>query len=173
MAKAIRRVADARADFWHKLSRRLVNENQAIIVENLGVRAMMANGRMSKHIADAGWHMFVRLLTYKAACAGKPVIKVGRMFPSAQLCHACKQRTKLTLSARTWTCEGCGAEHDRDINAAKNIRDEGLRIMAEGHPATVSGRDVRRWRPGASARPRKKEKPPLGEVSRAISSGVS
>ncbi len=144
VARAHDRVACARKDYLHKLSRRIVNENQVIAVEDLNVKGMLKNHNLAKAISDAGWGMFVRFLEYKAARAGKAFVKCDRWFPSTKTCSECGaiSETK-TLDVRSWDCQNCGAHHDRDINAAKNIRDEGLRILAGGLPAAARGGNVR------------------------------
>lgn len=140
VARAHEKVRRARADFLHKLSRRLVNENQVIAVEDLNVRGMVRNRSLAKAISDCGWSMFTNMLAYKAMRDGKHFVKCHRFYPSSKTCNDCGHVTSaLPLDVRKWTCQ-CGSVHDRDINAARNIRDEGLRILAEGYPATASGR---------------------------------
>lgn len=141
VARAHERVRRARADFLHKLSRRLVSENQAIVVEDLNVAGMMRNRKLAKAIGDCSWSMFTTMLAYKAARDGKAFVKCHRFFPSSKSCNDCGHVVaSMPLKLRRWTCPQCGSDHDRDINAAKNIRDEGLRkILAEGYPATASG----------------------------------
>jgi len=147
VARVHERVACARKDYLHKLSRRIVNENQAIAVEDLNVKGMMKNHCLAKAISDVGWNMLVNFLEYKAARAGKAFVKCGRWYPSSKACSECGSICdKMPLDVRSWTCAHCGAHHDRDINAARNIRDEGLRILAGGTPATASGGDVSRQR---------------------------
>jgi putative transposase len=140
VARAHEKVRRARADFLHKMSRRLVNENQVISVEDLNVRGMVRNRSLAKAISDCGWSMFTTMLAYKAVRDGKHFVKCHRFYPSSKTCNDCGHVTSaLPLNMRKWTCQ-CGSVHDRDVNAAKNIRDEGLRILAEGYPATASGR---------------------------------
>jgi putative transposase len=143
VARAHERVACARKDHLHKLSRRIVNENQVIVVEDLHVKGIMANHSVARATADAGWGMFTGFLAYKAARAGKAFVKCDRWYPSSKTCSACGSICdKMPLDVRAWTCVHCGAHHDRDINAAKNIRAEGLRILAGGALATVSRGNV-------------------------------
>jgi putative transposase len=145
VARAHERVACARKDHLHKLSRRIVNENQVIAVEDLHVKGMMKNHNLAKAVGDAGWRMFINFVEYKAARAGKAFVKCGRWFPSSKACSSCGCiKDNMSLDVRSWTCPHCGAVHDRDVNAAKNIRDEGLRVLADGPSATASGGDVRR-----------------------------
>ena len=164
VASAYKRLLDARGDFLHKLSRRLVNENQAIAVETLNVRGMMSNRSCAKAIGDCGWYSFAEMLRYKAEQEGKPFIKVDRFFPSSKQCSACGIKTDLTLDQRQWRCQSCGTSHDRDINAARNISAEGARLLAEGYPAAASGRAVSRWKPSSLARARKKEETREGSI---------
>ena len=129
------RVADARANFLHHVSRRLVNENQVIVTETLNVRGMIRNRRLARAIADAGWSELVRQIGYKAEWAGREHIAVDQWFPSTKRCSACHEiREGLTLADRRWRCEACGTTHDRDLNAAKNLAQEGLRLLDEQRP---------------------------------------
>jgi putative transposase len=115
------RVASRRADFQHKVSTRIIRDNQAVYVEDLCV-AGLARTRLAKSIYDAGWSGFVRMLEYKAARYGRSFRRIGRFEPSSQVCSACGVKGgPKPLSVREWTCAGCGAVHDRDLNAAKNI----------------------------------------------------
>ncbi|MDD1474992.1 transposase, partial [Dolichospermum sp. ST_sed4] len=133
VARVHRKITNCREDFLHKLSRRIVNENQVIVVENLHVKGMMHNHCLAKSIQQVGWGMFCTMLKYKAENEGKIYQEVDRFFPSSKTCHVClNQVGSLPLDIRFWTCEKCQARHDRDINAAINLRDEGLRIMTSG-----------------------------------------
>ncbi|CAI1627116.1 transposase, IS605 OrfB family [Serratia quinivorans] len=133
VAKLHAKIADCRLDNLHKLSRRLINENQVVCVESLKVKSMIRNPRLSKAIADAGWGEFVRQLQYKAEGAGRSVVAIDRFFPSSKRCSGCGYtQPKLALNVRTWHCSECGADHDRDINAAKNIKAAGLAVLAHG-----------------------------------------
>jgi putative transposase len=144
VARVHERIANTRKDFQHKLSRKLVNENQVIIVENLAVKNMVKNHNLAKAISDCGWSEFTRQLKYKAEKDGKTYLEIGRFFPSSKTCHVClNQVDSLPLDVRSWGCPNCKTRHDRDINAAVNIRDEGLRILALGTSATAQGGNVR------------------------------
>lgn len=144
LARAHERVADARKDYLHKLSRRIVNENQVIVVESLNVQGMARNRSLAKAISDVGWGEFTRQLAYKAEREGKAFVRVDRWYPSSKACSECGAiRDSLPLGVRRWECS-CGAVHDRDINAARNIRAEGLRLLAGGMPASAGGGTVRR-----------------------------
>ena len=140
VAKAHERVANARNDFQHKLSRQLIDENQAVIVETLKVKNMLKNRRLSRSIADAGWHSLITKLEYKAKQEGKQLVKIDQWFASSKTCSCCglKQET-MPLTIRSWLCT-CGATHDRDVNAAKNIRKQGiLKLKAEGLSVSADG----------------------------------
>ncbi|GAB4236785.1 MAG: RNA-guided endonuclease TnpB family protein [Stanieria sp.] len=143
VAKVHNKISLAREDFHHKLSRRLVDENQVIVVENLAVRNMVRNHQLSKAISQVGWGQFLTMLKYKAENEGKVYLEVDRFFASSKTCNNCLyQVSDLPLELRFWDCPSCGTHHDRDINAAKNIRDEGLRILAVGTTAlTLGSRD--------------------------------
>ena len=127
VALAHARVADARRDFHHKLSTRIVRENQAVTVEDLAVMGL-ARTRLAKPVHDAGWSAFVSMLEYKAALYGRQFRRVGRFEPTSQMCSACgvKDGPK-PLHVRTWQCTACGTVHDRDVNAARNIAALGRR----------------------------------------------
>jgi putative transposase len=121
VAVAHRKVRDQRADHHHKLALRLIREHQAVAVEDLAVVGL-ARTRLAKSVHDAGWAMFVRLLEEKAAQHGRRVVRIGRWEPTSQTCSTCGHRDgPKPLKIRTWTCPACGARHDRDVNAARNI----------------------------------------------------
>ncbi len=133
VARACSAVRDARQDHLHKLSRRLVNENQVIVVEDLSIKGMMKAKRHSRSISDAAWGELVRMLAYKAVWYGRTLVKVDRWFPSTKTCSACGTTGHiLSLSDREWECSDCGSSHDRDVNAARNILAEGLSVIACG-----------------------------------------
>lgn len=130
LAKLHRKVARIRADFHHKTSRRLVDENQALIFETLRIKNMMKNHHLAGAIADAGWGEFMRQCEYKAKREGKLFVKINTFFPSSKLCsHCLRKLSTLALSTRAWVCPSCGTHHDRDINAALNIKQEGIRNL--------------------------------------------
>ena len=121
-----------RPDFLHKMSRKLVNENQVIVLEDLNVKGMIKNRRLAKSIQDVGWGYFKTYVQYKADWESKTVVFVNRFFPSSKLCNGCKEKnTLLSLTDRVWVCPKCAAEHDRDENAAQNIKEEGIRLLLE------------------------------------------
>lgn len=131
IAKIHARIADCRKDFLHKLTSRLVRENQTISIESLAVKNMMANHKLAKAIADCGWGELVRQLEYKCDWHDRILVKIDRFFPSSKLCNSCGYKVKtLPLSVRKWECNACGKLNQRDQNAAKNILEAGLASVA-------------------------------------------
>jgi len=145
VAKVHSKITRCRDDFLHKLSRKIVNENQVIAVENLNVKGMVRNPNLALAISDAGWGQFCTMLKYKADGDGKTYIEVDRFFPSSKTCNVCLNQVRsLLLDVRNWTCENCKTNHDRDINASINIKNEALRILSLGTSDTANRGDVRR-----------------------------
>jgi len=133
LARNHARVADRRLDDTHKLSTRLVRENQVIVVEDLGIKNMVRNRSLSRVISDAGWSELFRQLAYKSSWYGRDFLKIDRFHPSSKKCSCCGHvLDRLPLSVRHWTCPACKAEHDRDVNAARNILAAGLAVSACG-----------------------------------------
>ena len=128
-----------RNDFLHKLSSSLVNENQVIGIEDLRVKNMLKNHNLAKAISEVAWSEFRRMLEYKSKWMERDLVIVGSNFPSSQLCSNCHYQNKLVknLEVRTWKCPYCQVVHDRDENAAKNILEEALKILAGGQPVTA------------------------------------
>jgi len=130
VAKIHARITDRRRDFSHKLSTRLIRENQTICVEDLAVKNMVKNHTLSKAISDVGWSEFVSQLDYKAKWYGRHLVKIDKWYPSSKRCFECGHiLDSLTLDIREWTCPECGVHHDRDINAARNIHAVGLTVF--------------------------------------------
>ncbi|WP_101101659.1 IS200/IS605 family element RNA-guided endonuclease TnpB [Macromonas bipunctata] len=141
VAKLHAKIADIRKDFTHKLSTRLIHENQVVAVETLAVGNMKKNRKLAKSIGDAGWAEFVRQLEYKAKWYGREVVKIDRWYPSSKRCSDCGYTAqKMPLNVRHWTCPDCGSSHDRDINAARNVLAAGLAVSARGEAVSPVSR---------------------------------
>lgn len=133
VAKIHEKISSCRLDTLHKVSKELVEEYDLISIEDLNVKGMIKNHKLSKHIADVSWGNFVTLLQYKCDWYGKELVKVNRFYPSSKTCGDCGWiNQNLKLSDRKWTCKSCGVIHDRDVNASKNILKEGLKIYGKG-----------------------------------------
>jgi putative transposase len=134
------KVRNARRDFLHRASTRLVRSASTIVIEDLAVKNMVRNRHLARVISDCGWGEFRRQLEYKCERAGRELIVVDRWYPSSKTCSACGHLLAgLSLSTRHWTCPSCGSRHDRDINAAKNILAAGLALSACGADVRHSG----------------------------------
>ncbi|MER5828228.1 RNA-guided endonuclease TnpB family protein, partial [Streptomyces mirabilis] len=152
VAKIYARIAGRRRDTLHKLTTRLVRENQTVVIEDLTVRNMVKNHRLARAISDAAWSEFRSMLEYKARWYGRELIAVDRWFPSSRLCSACNTlRDTMPLHVRTWTCD-CGVTHDRDVNAAHNL-------LAAGLAVAVCGAGVRPQRSTPDGQSATKQKP--------------
>ena len=133
LAKLHEKVANQRKDFLHKVSSKLVSENQTICIEDLNVKGMLKNEKLSKSISDVGWGMFRVMLEYKSNWYGVNLLMIGRFEPSSKTCSCCGTVNKdLTLEDREWLCSNCNTKHDRDINAAVNIKNFALRNYVSG-----------------------------------------
>ncbi|HEX4701818.1 MAG TPA: RNA-guided endonuclease TnpB family protein [Pseudonocardiaceae bacterium] len=133
VARVYAQIADRRRDVLHKLSTRLIRENQVVVVEALSVRTMMKNHRLARAISDASWSKFQSMLRYKGAWYGRTVIFIDRWFPSSKTCSRCGHSLdRLELNVREWTCPACHTVHDRDVNAAVNILAAGRAVAACG-----------------------------------------
>ena len=131
LAKLHEKIRNQRKDFQHKLSRKIVNENQVIVSEDLNVKGMLKNHKLAKSIQDASFSSFCNMIAYKANEQHRQYVKIGTFYPSSKLCHCCGFKYKvLKLEERFWTCPECGTYLDRDENAAINILNEGLKILS-------------------------------------------
>ncbi|WP_245863077.1 RNA-guided endonuclease InsQ/TnpB family protein [Streptomyces thermovulgaris] len=145
VARIHARITDRRRDFLHKLTTRLVRENQTVVIEDLTVRTLLKNHTLARAISDAAWTQLRSMLEYKCAWYGRDLVVIDRWFPSSRLCGACGTvRGKLPLNVREWTC-GCGTVHDRDVNAA-------CTILAAGPAASACGDGVRPQRESSRTR---------------------
>ena len=143
VAKIHEKIASCRLDTLHKVSYELVRDNGLIVIEDLHVKGMIKNRKLSKHIADASWGNFVNLLQYKCDWYGRELVKVNRFFPSSKTCNVCGWiNQNLNLSIREWTCKN-GHKLDRDWNASKNILKEGLKNISAGTVDYTGGEEIR------------------------------
>ena len=132
LAKKHEKINNIKENYLHEVSNWLIDENQIIAIENLSVKNMMKNHKLAKSIQELSLNRFKNILKYKAEWYGRTIVEVGRFYPSSKTCYECGNIYKgLTLSDRIWACPNCDAKIDRDINAAKNIKREGLRILNE------------------------------------------
>jgi putative transposase len=157
VAKIHARITDRRRDHLHKLTTRLVRENQTLVIEDLTVRNMVKNHSLARAISDAAWRELRTMLEYKAAWYGRNLVVVDRFFPSSRLCSTCGTlQMRMPLSVRTWTCDSCGTTHDRDVNAARNL-------LAAGLAVSVCGAGVRPQRRTPGGQSATKQKTPRRE----------
>jgi putative transposase len=171
VVRAHRKVRNARRDFLHQTSTRLVRTADLIVIEDLAVQNMVRNRSLARAIADCGWGEFGRQLAYKCQRYGRRLVVIDRWYPSSKTCSACgHQLTNLSLSTRQWTCPSCGARHDRDINAAKNILAAGLAAGA-GNGTDACGGTVRRAGTPRAHVPAKQEPQPVRAGIPALQDG--
>lgn len=138
VAKLHEKITNAKNDFLHKLSRQLIDENQVIVVENLNIKGLIKNKKLSKYIHQASWNKFLSMLEYKAKWYGRELIKVDRFFASSKICSVCGHKLeRLPLSKREWICPECNTHHQRDYNAALNLLKEGLKIVGLERPESM------------------------------------
>jgi putative transposase len=154
VARIHARIADRRRDFQNKLTTRLIRENQVVCVESLAIEHLLKNHCLAKAIADVGWGELLRMLSYKARWYGRRVVAINRWYPSSKRCSACgHELASLSLAVREWTCPSCGAVHDRDVNAACNIKAEGLSVFACGEVVSPNLHGTREGTPRRSRKP--------------------
>ncbi|HAK5294236.1 TPA: transposase [Salmonella enterica] len=135
VARLHAKIADCRQDALYKATRELINDNQVVCVESLKVKNLIRNPSLSKATADAGWGELVRQLRYKGEWAGRSVVAIDQFFPSSKRCSCCGFTIKkMPPDVRKWQCPECGTDHDRDVNAARNIKAAGLAVLAHGEP---------------------------------------
>jgi putative transposase len=152
LARLHARIARVRRDFIHKLTTRLCRENQSVVIEDLNVKGMLGNARLSRAITDVGFYEFRRQLLYKAQRYGTSIVLADRWYPSSRLCAGCGVRNGvLGLAERCWTCTACGARHDRDVNAAVNLQRLATGALAARTALPVASRAAT---PGTAAGPR-------------------
>ena len=133
VAKIYKKITNSRKDNLHKVSTDLIKKYDTIFLEDLNIKSMIKNHKLSKHIQDCSWGMFINFLEYKATWNDKQVIKIDRFFPSSKTCSKCGYiNQNLKLDLREWTCPSCKTKHDRDFNAATNIKQEGFKIISSG-----------------------------------------
>ncbi len=137
-------ITDARIDFLHKLTTQLVRENQTIVVEDLAIKNMVKNHKLAQSISDASWGELIRQLAYKCQWYGRELVKIDRWFPSSKRCGSCGHVVDtLPLNVREWECPKCGINHDRDINASKNILAAGLAVSVCGSSVRPDSLEVK------------------------------
>ena len=130
LAKTYKKISDRKQYYLHKVSNSLINENQVICMENLNVKGMIKNHKIAESILEMNFGEFRRILEYKAKWYNRKIVFVDRFYPSSKICSCCGYKYKdLTLDIREWSCPNCGNHHDRDINAATNILNEGIRLI--------------------------------------------
>jgi putative transposase len=144
VANIHKKINNSRIDNLHKVSTELIKKYDTIVLEDLNIKAMIKNHKLSKHITDASWGKFVELLSYKAKWNDKNIIHIDRFFPSSKTCNKCGYiKQDLNLSVREWTCNTCHSHHDRDINASINILKEGIKIISSGTDDYRRGDEIR------------------------------
>ena len=141
IARLHKKIQNQRNDYLHKLSKKIIDENQIICIESLLVKDMMNDSKLARNISDVSWSRLVSMLIYKANWYGRKVVKVPSNYPSSQLCSICGYKNSVTksLNIRKWTCPECGTIHDRDINAARNILSKGIELLTKdgAHPDSL------------------------------------
>lgn len=162
VAKVHAKIKDARTDFLHKLSTDLVRRYDLIAIEDLAIKNMVKNRKLAQAISDVAWGELIRQLDYKCQWYGKELVKIDRFFPSSKRCGNCGHTVeKLPLNIRQWECPSCGSQHDRDLNASKNLEAAGLAVLA-------CGASVRPEKSKSRKATAKKQEPKLGNEPESI-----
>jgi len=144
VASIYKKIANSRLDNLHKVSTELIKKYDTIILEDLNIKGMIKNHKLAKHISDVSWSKFIELLTYKAEWNDKQIVKIDRFFPSSKTCNCCGYiNQNLKLDMREWTCPSCNTKLDRDLNASKNILNEGYKLISSGTDDYRSGGEIR------------------------------
>jgi putative transposase len=144
VAKIHKKITNSRTDNLHKVSTDLIKKYDLIVLEDLNIKGMVKNHKLSKHISDASWSKFIELLTYKAEWNDKKIVKIDRFFPSSKTCNCCGYiNQNLKLDMREWTCPSCKIKLDRDLNASINILNEGYKIISSGTDDYRRGDEIR------------------------------
>lgn len=156
VAKLHKKITNSRLDNLHKVSTELIKKYDTIILEDLNIKGMVKNHKLAKHISDASWSKFIQLLAYKAEWNDKKIVKIDRFFPSSKTCNCCGYiNQNLKLDMREWICPSCKTVLDRDLNAAKNILKEGLKIISSGTDDYRRGGEIRPTLVGTTVEPSK------------------
>ena len=143
LARLYEKISNCRKDSLHKITSRLIRENDAVYLENLNISGMLKNHKLAKNISDCSWNELARQLEYKGSWYGCEVLKINRFYTSSKTCSHCGCiQDKMPLNIRKWTCSKCGTEHDRDINAAINVLMEGKREKSSGAGDHTDGESV-------------------------------
>ena len=151
VAKLHKKITNSRLDNLHKVSTELIKKYDTIILEDLNIKGMMQNHKLAKHISDVSWSKFITLLTYKAEWNDKQIVKIDRFFPSSKTCNCCGYiNQNLKLDMREWTCPSCHTKLDRDLNASKNILNEGYKLISSGTDDYRSGGEIRPLKNGTT-----------------------
>ena len=158
VAKIHKRITNSRTDNLHKVSTDLIRKYDLIVLEDLNIKGMIKNHKLSKHISDASWSKFVEFLTYKAEWNDKKIVKIDRFFPSSKTCNCCGYiNQNLKLDMREWTCPSCKVKLDRDLNASINILNEGYKIILSGTDDYRRGDEISPTSVGTIDEPSKKK----------------
>jgi len=161
-----KKITNSRMDNLHKTSTELIKKYDTIFLEDLNIKGMVKNHKLAKHISDASWGKFITMLEYKAEWNDKEIVKIDRFFPSSKLCNSCGWvNQNLKLDMREWTCPSCKTKLDRDLNASKNILEEGIKIISVGTIDYRRGDEIRPTLVGTIGETSKKKELVSGNLS--------